>query len=96
MDESNSKVGRVMIVTAFIRDLLIGAIPAVKQRKGIRASLPVELSAGRCVSVWPVASNAWNQNWNTGNPGNQNNNNKNNTNRARAVRRPKALSYASS
>ena len=83
-----------MIVTAIIRDLLIGAIPAVKQRKGFIASLPMEFSVGRCVSVWPSASNAWNQNWNSSNPGNQNNNNKNNTNRVRAVRRPKAMPNA--
>lgn len=33
------------------------------------------------------ATNAWNQNFNSGNPGNQNNNNKTNTNYVRAVRR---------
>ena len=33
------------------------------------------------------ATNAWNQNFNSGNPGNQNNNTKTNSNYVRAVRR---------
>lgn len=84
-----------MMVKAIMRDHLIGAMPVgANQRKGYQASPAAEHSAACRVSAWPSASNAWNQNWNSSNPGNQNNNNKTNTNRVRAVRRPKAVTYA--
>jgi hypothetical protein len=74
---------------------LIGVTPVgVFQRKGRKASLAPENSVARRVSVWPSASNAWNQNWNSSNPGNQNNNNKTNAYRVRAVRRPGAATHA--
>jgi len=83
------------MVTAITSVHLIGVMPVgYFQRKGYQASLTAEHSAARCVSAWPSASNAWNQNWNSSNPGNQNNNNKTNANRVRAVRRPGAINDA--
>lgn len=66
----------------------------VSQRKGYQASQLVEHSAFCRVSTYPIASNAWNQNWNSSNPGNQNNNGKTNASRVRAARLPEAMNYA--
>lgn len=83
------------MVTAIESVQLIGATPVgLHQRKGYQASHSVEHSAACRVSVWSIASNAWNQNWNSSNPGNQNNNDKTNTNRVRAARLPEAMKYA--
>ena len=92
-----------MQVTACFRDRSIGTVPAVIQRKG-NASFCVVTTAQRRVSArsntgsfnyWSAseysATNAWNQNWNSGNPGNQNNNNKANAYYVRAVRRKKTM-----
>ena len=72
------------------RVYLIGTAPVglTSQREGKSASSMLEHSGIQCVIVQSIATNAWNQNFNTGNEGNQNNNNKTNANRARAARRP--------
>ena len=92
----------MMLAKVNIRDRSIGTAPVVvmaHQRKG-EASLVVVWTAMRRVSVrsnigsynyWSCSeystTNAWNQNWNSGNPGNQNNNNKTAAYYVRAVRR---------